>query len=92
MADGKAASAAKMEANGAVRRARDTALTVALDSAGLLPDLIRLIRSYDLRVYRWKPVGRSEALSISPDGRSVTVARASVGAAPKTVDHYDVRQ
>jgi hypothetical protein len=88
MADGKAVNSGTRTANAdsPQRRARDAALSGVLDPTGLLPDLIRLIRSYDLRAYHWQAVGGPPAgvLSIS-DGRSVTVSRARAGTSPGAV-------
>jgi hypothetical protein len=63
MADGKALHTPE-------RRARDSALSAVLDAGGLLPDLIRLIRSYDSgRAYRWRPVGKARRCDVHLSGR-----------------------
>jgi hypothetical protein len=65
----------------AERKARDAALSEAL-SPGVLRDLIRLIRSYDVRApHRWKLVPPPErplsevGANVSIDGRALTLSR-----------------
>jgi hypothetical protein len=61
------------------RSARDAALNGVLNPAGVLPDLLRLIRGYDLLTpHRWQVVADRHASTsfVSSDGRVFTVPTA----------------